>query len=168
MSGPNTLPLVVRKAKDDVEEYEIIGNLHAAAFANNLVYDALFSQMKPSVALQWLWIDNAKQWAAKGVDTVLVLERREGSDLVGLARFNKYDETFKPQLWDDSEAMYPEGFDRKENMRMALPLLNWQQKLMEEYGKFLCKSEVRTRYVPSPADPLESFSVSLARLCHCA
>jgi hypothetical protein len=119
MSGANTLPLVVRKAKDDVEEYEIIGNLHAAAFANNPVYDALFSKMKPSVALQWLWIDNAKQWAAKGVDTVLVLERTEGSDLVGLARFNKYDEAFKPQLWDDSEVMYPEGFDREENMRMA-------------------------------------------------
>lgn len=105
-----TLPLAVRKAKDDLQEYEIIGNLHAAAFAQNPMYDLLFSKMEPSTALQWLWIDGAKQWAAKGVDTVLVLERTDIKELVvGVARYNKYDAAFKPQMWDDSEVVYPEG-----------------------------------------------------------
>lgn len=104
------------------------------------MYDLLFSKMEPSTALQWLWIDGAKQWAAKGVDTVLVLERTDIKELVvGVARYNKYDAAFKPQMWDDSEVVYPEGSDREESVRMSGPLLQWQQELMDKYGKFLCK-----------------------------
>lgn len=140
MSSPGSLPLAVRKAKDEFHEFQIIGNIHAAAFADNPIYNLLFSKMQPSVALRWLWIDNAKQWAAKGVDTVLVLERPDTNEIVGLARYNKYDEAFKPQLWDDAGVVYPDGFDNEESMRMAVPLLKWQKDLMDSYGGFLCKA----------------------------
>ncbi|KAI5453723.1 hypothetical protein NCC49_005538 [Naganishia albida] len=137
MSIPDSVPLIVRKAKDDLQEFRVIGKLHAAAFAENPVYNLLFSKMGRSVALQWLWIDNAKQWAAKGVDTVLVLERTDTSEIVGLARYNKYDEAFKPRLWDDTGVTYPEGFNREESMRLAVPLVKWHQELMGEHGRVL-------------------------------
>lgn len=145
MSIPNKMPLTIRKAKDD--EFDVIGKLHASAFAENPVYNILFSKMGPSVALQWLWIDGAKQWMAKGLDTVLVLERTDTGEMVGVARYNKYNDGFKPALWDDSEVLYPEGFNKEENSRMAVPIVHWQQELMAKYGQFLCKDQILSHWL---------------------
>lgn len=127
-------PTTIRVARDD--EFETIGKVHASAFADDTMYNMLFDKVDPAVTLQFNWIEGAKVEVARGYDTVLVLERTDTGEVIGEAWFYKFTKDNQPLPPSDA---YPEGFNKVEDNKMAIPRYKFQQELMEKYSEFMCE-----------------------------
>jgi hypothetical protein len=124
--------LNIRNARDD--EYEIIGRIHAEAVGSNPLVHLLSSQVSPDVLLQWNWIDGAKASVARGDATVLVLERVDTNELMGLASYTVFDRRRQPQ----NPKNYPEGFNVAVSEERERPVMAWVREITEKYAEIVC------------------------------
>jgi hypothetical protein len=126
------LPTIIRNARDD--EYESLGRLNAAAFASDPMVQLLCSQVDPDVMLQWGWIDGAKSSVAKGDDTVLVIERIDTNEVIGLASYRKQTRANQSEYSTDD---FPKGYNIAEFDKKERRAFNWIRGLTETYGEVL-------------------------------
>lgn len=138
-------PTQTRNARED--EYDAIGQLHASAFSSCQRYQERFSGIHPDDVLQWCWIQGAKQSVAKGSGTVLVMERTDTQELVGLIWYRKINQANPPNI-----PQYPKGCDegnQERNDKWSIPRRNWLSALLKKYGEFICASPSRHLDIPS-------------------
>lgn len=128
----NTFPIKIRGAV--ASQYETIGKLHALAFADGPMYNLLHSAIPADVVLQWIWIDGALAGVRKGYDRVMILERDDTKEIIGLAWFYEYNKENSPILLPES---WPEGFNKVEDIKMAKPRYEWQMELLQKYGEYI-------------------------------
>jgi hypothetical protein len=133
MSTP-AFPIKIRDAAPT--EFETVGKLHALAFADDPMYNLLHSKIPAEVVLKWIWIDGALAGVKKGFDRVMVMEREDTKEVIGLAWFYKYCANNVPILLPES---WPEGFNKQEDIKMAKPRYDWQLELLEKYGDYICE-----------------------------
>lgn len=129
-------PTIIRAAKDD--EFTTIAKVDALACADNEMYNILWGKLDPAITSQFKWIDGAKAGVSKGHDTVLVLERTDNGDILGLAWFWKYSRENPPMPPSDT---YPEGFNKVESDKMSFPRYHFERELMDKWGDFICESQ---------------------------
>lgn len=128
----NAFPTIIRNIRDD--EYETIGRLHAEAMVPDAMIQLIWGEVDPEDKFQWLWIDGAKDRGAKGDSTVIVMERTDTSEIIGVAWTRKYT-LADPPTYPDA---IPKGINIKEFDTKEKPALAWLQGLAE-FGPFLCK-----------------------------
>lgn len=131
---PSPLRLNIRHAKP--EDFGAIGNLHASAMTHNQLYKALYGNIDPDVARQWLWVGNAATGVAKGRDTLLVLENSETTEIICFVYFWKYDKNRKLELADPK--LSPVGYNNELGRKLTDFRTEWQQELLKEFGEFVC------------------------------
>lgn len=148
---------MIRNARDD--EYESLGRLHAATFASDPMIQLLCSQVDPDVLLQWGWIDGAKASVANGDDTVLVIERTDTSEVIGLATYRKHSRTSQSKYSTDD---FPKGYNVAEFDKKEKPIFDWIRGLTETYGEVLCVYRATHRNRAHPDSTIRS-----ARICRC-
>lgn len=140
----------IRNARED--EYAIIGRIHAEAVGSDPLVQLLSSQVDQDVLLQWSWIEGAKASATRGDATVLVLERVDTNELVGLASYTVYDRAKQPQ----NPKSYPEGFNVAVSEERETPVMAWVRELTEKYAEVLCTCvSYRSRRILLTCIPLE-------------
>jgi hypothetical protein len=133
MSATALLPNI-RNARSN--EFDAIAKMQASALANSDIYKTLYGNVDPLVAQQWLWNDVISTAVAKGHNSVLVIERTDTSEILGVAwivRFSKENRPVVPSGWA------PEGFNREEQLKLMVPKVAWQNELLEKYGQYYCE-----------------------------
>jgi hypothetical protein len=131
-----TFPTIIRNARDD--EYETLGRIHAAATGADPLIKLICSQVDPDVLLQWNWIDGAKASVASGDATVLVLERADTKEVIGLASHT----VFSPAKPPGYPTSLPEGYNIAVDEETEKPAIAWARGLIETYGQVLCKCPI--------------------------
>lgn len=129
----NTFPTIIRNARD--EDYESIGRVYTAAFLDDPMDQHLSSQVDGEELFNWIWIEGAKVEVAKGVSNVLVVERTETKEVIGLAWLKKYSRANPPKHGDS----FPKGFNIMECYKKENPAQEWLHSLIEKYEEFLGK-----------------------------
>ncbi|KAI5453803.1 hypothetical protein NCC49_005614 [Naganishia albida] len=132
----NNLPAIIRNAK--LGEYETIGKLDRECYINTDRYWRLVcGTVDPATWLQWLWIDGAKKGVLEGHDKVLVLERTDTSEIIGVAWYRVYSEANPPS----QPVSFPEGMNTVEDKIVNDSRNRWLENLVQEHGKILYVSE---------------------------
>jgi hypothetical protein len=98
MSG-TALPLNIRNARSN--EFDAIAKVQASALANSDIYKTLYGNVDPLVAQQWLWNDVIATAVAKGHNTVLVIERTDTNEILGVAWIVRFSEENRPVFRPD-------------------------------------------------------------------
>lgn len=129
----NTPRTLIRSAKPS--QYETLGRLHASAFSQNPMYNLFWSAVDPSVVLDWVWGARAKASVEKGSDTVLVMQRVNSEEIVGVTWYKTYSRVDPPKFLD---LAVPEGFNLEEYTKKEIPMQDWLRGLTDEYGEFPC------------------------------
>lgn len=129
----STIPVTIRGAKDS--EFETIGRIHAAAFAKDPMYNLFWSTVDPSIVLQWVWGARASASVEKGNDTVLVMERDDTKEIVGMGWYKTYSLDNPPTFVD---LVPPAGFNLQEYTKKEVPMQKWLRELTDTYKEFLC------------------------------
>lgn len=130
----NNLPAIIRNAK--LGEYETIGKLDRECYINTDRHWRLVCGMvDPATWLQWLWIDGAKKGVLEGHDKVLVLERTDTSEIIGVAWYRVYSEANPPS----QPVSFPEGMNTVEDKIVNDSRNRWLENLVQEHGKILFK-----------------------------
>jgi hypothetical protein len=128
----STFPTIIRNSRDD--DFETAGRLDAAAVASDAMIQLLTSEVSPNDMLQWAWIDGAKASVAKGDLTVLVLERTDTQEMIGIASYTTFNRARQPQPSKD----FPKGYNVADYNNKELPAITWARSLTEKYGEVLC------------------------------
>ncbi|KAJ9102061.1 hypothetical protein QFC20_005069 [Naganishia adeliensis] len=68
-----------------------------------------------------------------GHDTVLVIERSDTGEVIGFTKYRRYSKAYPPTM----PKSFPMGFNEEENAKLAIPGLEWQKTILEQYGEFL-------------------------------
>lgn len=139
-----SVPIIVREARDD--EYEAIGQLHASTFASDPTYVKRFEGMNARTVLQWLWHGRAKASVEQGHGTVVVVERTDRKELVGVAWYWKMGESNPPRL-----PAYPAGSRQASTNQKSAPYIEWMKDLVTRYVQIICKC-IRNPEGSSPMD----------------
>jgi hypothetical protein len=99
------------------------------------MYNLFWSTVEPSVVLDWVWGARAKANVERGTDTVLVMQRDETGEIVGVAWYKKYSQIDPPTF---VELVVPEGFNLEEYTKKEIPMQKWLRGITDTYGEFLC------------------------------
>jgi GNAT superfamily N-acetyltransferase len=129
----NTFPIKIRDAV--ASKYETVGKLHALAFAHDMMYRRLYTAIPADALLQWMWIDGALTGVRMGQDRVLVLEREDTKDIIGLAWLHEYSRENEPILLPES---WCKGLNKEVVVQIAQPRHEWQMEVLQKYGDYLC------------------------------
>lgn len=129
----NTFPIKIRDAV--ASKYEEIGRLHALAFAQDPLHRLLYSSIPADVLFQWMWIDGALTGVRMGHDRVLVLERNDTKEVIGLAWFHEYSLENIPNILPNS---WRQSLDREVVHQIARPIHEWQMELLQSFGEYIC------------------------------
>lgn len=124
--------IITRRAK--LAEFDILGRLHADAFASDPVVSMLWAKADSDTLRHWYWIDGAKETVEQGSGTVIVAEQELSGEIVGLAWFVKMTKTNPPGI----PTWFPEGYNVTESAKMRGPRLKWQSELLSKYGEYFC------------------------------
>lgn len=131
-----TFPTHIRSVRDD--EYEAVGHLHAAAVQSDPMLQLIYANVDPDEDLQAaLWMDEAKATVAKGDGTVVVMERTDTNEIIGLAWWRKFSDA-DPPLYPDT---FPKGTNITEFESKERPVTTWLEGLVKKHREFLCKHE---------------------------
>jgi ribosomal protein S18 acetylase RimI-like enzyme len=156
--SPNVFPTTIRNIRDD--EYETIGRLHAEAVVPDAMIQLIWAKVDPKDKFQWLWIEGAKAGVAKGNSAVIVMERSDTNEIIGVAWTRTYT-LADPPAYPDA---FPQGFNIKEFDAKEKPALAWLRGLAE-FGSFLCKL-LRLHHLwshsadPSPEPDLSELAIA--------
>lgn len=139
--SPANPPTIIRNAKDD--EYGSLGRFHASAFASDPMIQLISSKVDPEEKVQRIWIRGAKTAIAKGHDTMLVTERTDSAEIIGLAWYTKVNQ--------DNPPTYPKTFAKGLNVveyeKKEKRVYEWEQGLLSKYGEYLCMYRSSSRNV---------------------
>jgi hypothetical protein len=136
-------PTQIREARDD--QFEAIGRLHASALAPCQRYQERFSGIAPADILNWCWMQGAQGSVAKGSGTVLVIERTDTKELLGVVWYRKINQANPPNI-----PQYPKGSDennQERNDKWSKSRFNWLSALLEKYGEFICTTQRRAAFL---------------------
>lgn len=79
-----------------LDELDIIGKVHASAFSDNQMYGVLFKDVDPDVWQRWIW-DTAAKGVEEGHGAVLILERSDTKEIIGVAWFHQVQQSSSTQ-----------------------------------------------------------------------
>lgn len=128
-------PLNIRHANP--EDFEIIGKLHASAMADEPLENFLCAAVDPNISRHQMWLDTAVPRVTKGQDTMLILERSDTKEIIGLAWFRKIKEDRKSEL--GVPGLSPQGFNIEAKKKLSAGRIEWQKKLSEDFGEYICE-----------------------------
>lgn len=94
-------------------EFDVLGRLHAEAFATDPVVSMLWAKADPEALRKWYWIDGAKEAVEQGAGSVIVAEQERTRDIVGLAYFVKMTKSKPP----GSPTSFPAGYNVQESVK---------------------------------------------------
>jgi hypothetical protein len=120
--------LTIRNA--DPEDFEMLGKLYMSATETDEP-----DNLDPNIAQDQLWIDIAKPRVANGQDTMLVLERADTKEIIGLAWFRNITQNHNPAPGTPGSS--PQGF--KTDAKLSAGRVEWQKELSRDFGEFICE-----------------------------
>lgn len=126
------IPYTIRSAK--LKRLATIGRLHWSAMASNAAWQLIHANVEYSDWLHWTW-EGAEAIAPVLAerDTVLVIERSDTGEVIGFTKYRRYSKAYPPTM----PKSFPMGFNEEENAKLAIPGLEWQKTILEQYGEFL-------------------------------
>jgi GNAT superfamily N-acetyltransferase len=129
----NTFPIKIRDAV--ASKYETVGKLHALALAHDSMYRRLYSAIPADILSQWMWIDGALTGVRMGQDRVLILEREDTKEIIGLAWLHEYSMANEPIILPES---WCKGLNKEVVVQIAQPRYEWQMEVLQKNGDYLC------------------------------
>ncbi|KAJ9092062.1 hypothetical protein QFC19_008836 [Naganishia cerealis] len=137
MSTTTSVHITIRPAKDD--EYAELGDLHAAAFLTDPLWQRLVADVDPAVWLLWYFGQQARIDVESGLASIIVARRTDTDAIVGMAWLKRFTQEHPPTRLS---YQFPEGWNTQEHHQMDVPRLKFQQELFAKYGKFMYIHEV--------------------------
>ncbi|KAJ9103787.1 hypothetical protein QFC21_002249 [Naganishia friedmannii] len=94
------------------------------------MFQLLASQVEPEELRQWIWEDGAKADVAGGGGKVLVVEKPDSKEVIGVAWFTTYTPNNPPRV----PPVYPRGYNVVEAEKIIIPRVAWLINVVETYG----------------------------------
>lgn len=134
MAG-SSFPVNIRDAKP--LEFRVLGELWAAAFADNDLFKILWSKADHDAMLQHVWEGLVADAVARGTSVVRVLERTDNSEVLGVIWF--YIVSKEGLDKDEPQREWPEGFNHAEVSKVRVPTRKFKERLLQTHKEFVCK-----------------------------
>ncbi|KAJ9103789.1 hypothetical protein QFC21_002251 [Naganishia friedmannii] len=130
MTLASPTPIIIRPIKDG--EYIEAVRLYRAAIGPSPTMQCLISKVDP---LEWKQFTarRFKLAADEESDSVLVAQRIDTAELVGVALTERYSKESRPTL---PNCQFPEGYNQKEAEQIMIPEVQFQEECLAKYGAF--------------------------------
>jgi hypothetical protein len=126
-------PITIRPIKDG--EFDEAVRLYRAAINPSRTMQLLICDVEPSEWLQFA-VKRFKSAANDRYASVIVAQRQDTQELVGVALTERYSTANRPTL---PSCQFPAGYNQKEFEKIIVPEVQFQEECLAKYGGFVCK-----------------------------